>query len=158
VLGEVIKDQIPGLLDQIGYPADVGPPRAEREAEIARLDREIEQLEAKELELMQAAESAGLQITPATQMSDDDDLEYLRTALLRIDGYDPRVMSALMEALFLDPPEPLTWKQDGTPSMLLFTSRGLYSPPASVVGTVCATHCLTKSVIQRPSVAVIASR
>lgn len=69
MLGDLIKDQLPAWLDRIDYPEVVGPPRAERMAELVKLDKEIDKLERQEAELLEQAAQAGIQIAPLGKLS-----------------------------------------------------------------------------------------
>lgn len=66
VLNEPLRQAIENAVNSwVDFPADggeVGPPRAERVKEIAKLDKEIAGIEDKLLELQSAARDAGVRI------------------------------------------------------------------------------------------------
>ena len=64
LLGEQIKDAIPGMLDKLDYPEQVGPPREARMRELEKLDKEIIALERSEADLIQQAAAAGIRVEP----------------------------------------------------------------------------------------------
>lgn len=62
VLGASLQRCLEVELRSWDWPSEVGPPRAERAREIARLDGEIESLEAELTRLLQAAREAGVRL------------------------------------------------------------------------------------------------
>lgn len=63
LFGEELRPRIrQAIMDLPGYPADAGLSRKDRVEAIAKLDRQIEQLEAKEAKLLAEAEAAGIKV------------------------------------------------------------------------------------------------
>ncbi len=63
-LSNMLKQGIRRGIMEMDYPAEVGPPQAERLAEVERLDNEIGKLEAKEEKLLGEAKAAIASIEP----------------------------------------------------------------------------------------------
>jgi len=61
--GAVIKERITDAIMIMDYPQEVGPPLAERQPAIEKLNAEIEKLELQEAELREQAEAAGIHIS-----------------------------------------------------------------------------------------------
>lgn len=62
LLGDLIKSNLRRAFDEMDYPDDVGPTRAARPAMLAKLNKEIASLEAKEAELVAHADSVGISL------------------------------------------------------------------------------------------------
>lgn len=62
LLRDQLKDGIAKAVDDIEFPKAVGPIRSERGKQIAKLDKEISNYQAKQAELRSQASSAGIQL------------------------------------------------------------------------------------------------
>lgn len=65
IFGPAIKEAIRSEIEKWPWPAVVGPPRSERPAAIAKLTKEIAEIEAQQRELTQQAKEAGINIADA---------------------------------------------------------------------------------------------